>query len=243
MSLLSLGQLSTFAQKMMLHQIAPDVFHIPLMPRNSINCYIIEGVLVDSGIRSSYSIVKKVLGEIPVDHHVLTHAHADHQGCSDQICVEFALPLSCHQNEIFRTETGMVTNDYPRPQHCIARLQQKYWAGQGHEVDRTIVENDKIGNFRVIETPGHSAGHISLFRERDGVLIIGDVATNMNLLTTATGLRLPPSIFTSDQQRNIQSLQKLAELNPAIICFGHGPVMHNIDRRFEHFVRKCSEAI
>lgn len=227
----------------MLRQIAPEVFQIPLMPRNSINCYIIEGVLVDSGIRSSYTTVKKALRKIPVDQHILTHAHADHQGCSDQICAEFGIPLLCHPDEIFRTETGMVTTDYPNSQHWVAKLQQKYWAGQGHKVDRTVVENDMIGNFRVIETPGHSAGHISLFRERDGVLIIGDAATNMNLLTTATGLRLPPNIFTSDQQRNIRSLQKLAKLNPSIICFGHGPVMQNTDRKFERFVAKCSSAV
>ena len=227
----------------MLRQIAPEVFQIPLMPRNSINCYIIEGVLIDSGIRSSYTTVKKALRKIPVDQHILTHAHADHQGCSDQICAEFGIPLLCHPDEIFRTETGMVTTDYPNSQHWVAKLQQKYWAGQGHKVDRTVVENDKIGNFQVIETPGHSAGHISLFRERDGVLIIGDAATNMNLLTTATGLRLPPSIFTSDQQRNIRSLQKLAKLNPSVICFGHGPVMQNTDRKFERFVARCSALI
>lgn len=227
----------------MLRQIAPEVFQIPLMPRNSINCYIIEGVLVDSGIRSSYTTVKKALRKIPVDQHILTHAHADHQGCSDQICAEFGIPLLCHPDEIFRTETGMVTTDYPNSQHWVAKLQQKYWAGQGHKVDRTVVENDMIGNFRVIETPGHSAGHISLFRERDGVLIIGDAATNMNLITTAIGLQLPPNIFTSDQQRNIRSLQKLAKLNPSVICFGHGPVMQNTDRKFERFVAKCSALI
>ncbi|MFS4428748.1 MBL fold metallo-hydrolase [Chryseobacterium sp. S90] len=227
----------------MLRQIAPEVFQISLMPRNSINCYIIEGVLIDSGIRSSYTTIKKALRKIPVYQHVLTHAHADHQGCSDQICAEFAISLLCHPDEVFRTETGMVTNDYPAPQHWVAKLQQKYWAGQGHKVAQTIVENDMIGNFRVIETPGHSAGHISLFRERDGVLIIGDAATNMNLLTTATGLRLPPNIFTSDQERNIKSLQKLAELNPAIICFGHGPVLQNKDRKFEQFVAKCSAGV
>ncbi|HCN51322.1 MAG TPA: MBL fold metallo-hydrolase [Chryseobacterium sp.] len=227
----------------MLRQIAPEAFQIPLMPRNSINCYIIEGVLIDSGIRSSYTTVKKALRKIPVDQHILTHAHADHQGCSDQICAEFGIPLLCHPDEIFRTETGMVTTDYPNSQHWVAKLQQKYWAGQGHKVDRTVVENDKIGNFQVIETPGHSAGHISLFRERDGLLIIGDAATNMNLLTTATGLHLPPNMFTSDQQRNIRSLQKLAKLNPSVICFGHGPVMQNTDRKFERFVARCSALI
>ncbi|QRQ63844.1 MBL fold metallo-hydrolase [Sphingobacterium multivorum] len=87
----------------MLHQIAQEVFHVPLMPRNSINCYIVEGVLVDCGIRSSYNTVKGVLQKIPVHQHVLTHAHADHQGCSDQLCDEFGIPLLCHENEIFRT--------------------------------------------------------------------------------------------------------------------------------------------
>ncbi|SEJ13969.1 Glyoxylase, beta-lactamase superfamily II [Myroides marinus] len=224
----------------MLHQIAQEVFQVPLMPRNSINCYIIEGVLIDSGIRSSYRIIKKALQQIPIHKHVLTHAHADHQGCSDQICTDFSIPLFCHSNEVFRTETGMVTKDYPNPQNLVAKLQQRYWAGQGHIVTTTIVENDMIGNFRVIETPGHSDGHISLFREKDGVLIIGDAAANMNLLTTIRGLHLPPNIFTSDQQRNIQSLQKLAKLHPAIICFGHGPIMQNRNQEFEKFVAKSS---
>lgn len=227
----------------MLRQIAPEVFQISLMPRNSINCYIIEGVLVDSGIRSSYMSVRKAIRRIPVYQHVLTHAHADHQGCSDQICNEFAIPLLCHPNEVLRTETGMVTTDYPNPQLWLGKLQQKYWAGQGNKVDRTIVENDMIGNFRVIETPGHSAGHISLFRERDGMLIIGDAATNMNVFTTMTGLRLPPNMFTSDQQRNIKSLQKLAKLNPSIIGFGHGPVLRNTNQKFEKFVAQCSETL
>jgi glyoxylase-like metal-dependent hydrolase (beta-lactamase superfamily II) len=226
----------------MVRQIAPEVFQISLMPRNSINCYIIEGVLVDSGIRSSYTTIKKAIQQIPIYQHILTHAHADHQGCSDQLCTDLAIPLFCHPHEVLRTESGLATKDYPTPQHWIAKFQQRYWAGQGHQVDKTVVENDKIGNFRVIETPGHAAGHISLFREYDGVLIIGDVATNMNLLTTAPGLRLPPNLFTSDQHRNVQSLQKLAKLNPSIICFGHGPVLRNTDQKFEQFVHKCVEA-
>ncbi len=64
----------------MLRQITTEVFQIPLMPRNSINSYIIEGVLVDCGIRSSYTTIKKVIQKIAVHQHVLTHAHADHQG-------------------------------------------------------------------------------------------------------------------------------------------------------------------
>jgi glyoxylase-like metal-dependent hydrolase (beta-lactamase superfamily II) len=96
--------------------------------------------------------------------------------------------------------------------------------GKGHKVDRTLKENDLIGGFSVIETPGHSSGHLSFYREKDGVLIIGDVATNMNLLTTIKGLNLPPGLFTSNKEENISSLQKLARLNPTLICFGHGGI-------------------
>lgn len=221
-----------------MQQITKNVYHIPLMPRNSINCYIIEGVLIDAGIRSSYKKISNHIREIPVHLHVLTHAHADHQGCSNRLCHDFGLPLYCHSKEVSRTETGLVTKDYPSGKSIIAKFQQKYWAGQGHKVDKTIKENDMVGNFRVIETPGHSAGHISLFRERDGVLIIGDVATNMNLLTTAKGLHLPPDIFTTDKSENIASLNKLSALNPQIICFGHGPVLKNEKKEFEKFVAK-----
>ncbi|MBW7843930.1 MAG: MBL fold metallo-hydrolase [Bacteroidia bacterium] len=221
-----------------MQQIAKDIYHIPLMPRNSINCYIAEGVLIDAGIRSSYKNISKHLQEIPVHLHILTHAHADHQGSSDKICNDFNLPLYCHQKEVYRAETGFVTKDYPSNKNIIARLQQKYWAGRGHKIDKTIKENDMIGNFRVIETPGHSDGHISLFREKDGVLIIGDVATNMNLLTTIKGLHLPPHIFTTNKIENINSLQKLSELSPKIICFGHGPVLLNKNKEFEKFVER-----
>lgn len=219
-----------------MQQIAKEVYHIPLLPRNSINCYIIEGVLIDSGIRASFKQLSHALNEVPVHAHALTHAHPDHQGSSNRICALFNLPLYCHEKEVSRAASGLATSDYPSDKNLIARFQQKYWSGPGHKVSATLKENDHLGNFRIIETPGHSSGHISFFREKDGLLIIGDVATNMNLLTTLTGLHTPPDIFTTDRVTNIQSLKKLSDLNPAIICFGHGPVLMNKNRTFEQFV-------
>jgi glyoxylase-like metal-dependent hydrolase (beta-lactamase superfamily II) len=227
-------------KKTRMEQVAKDVHHISLMPRNSINCYIIEGVLVDAGVRSSYKKISKTLEKVPIHCHALTHAHADHQGSSDEICNQFNVPFFCHENEVHRAETGIVTKEYPSEGHLIARMQQKYWAGKGHKVDRILKENDWIGGFQVIETPGHSSGHISFFREKDGVLIIGDAATNMNLLTTIPELKLPPGLFTLSQTVNISSLVKLARLNPKTICFGHGPVLKNSKKEFERFVKTVS---
>ncbi|MEJ7828482.1 MAG: MBL fold metallo-hydrolase, partial [Segetibacter sp.] len=63
-------------------KVAKNVFHIPVMPRNSINCYLIEDVIIDVGIRSSHKIILKAVQQNRISTHALTHAHADHQGSS-----------------------------------------------------------------------------------------------------------------------------------------------------------------
>ncbi|PWB24931.1 MBL fold metallo-hydrolase [Flavobacterium sp. HTF] len=217
--------------------IAKDVYQIPLFPRNAINCYVIEDVLIDAGIRSSGGIILKALKDKTITKHALTHAHADHQGSSKVICETLNIPLLCSAPEKTAAENGNVIFEYPNPNHIISRFQKRFWAGKGHPVSETLKEGDQIGGFIVIETPGHSSGHLSFFREKDGVLIVGDVMTNMNLLTTKVGLHEPPGLFTTDQEMNRKSIQKLASLKPKILCFGHGPVLFN-KGEFEQFIEK-----
>ncbi|KIO53837.1 MBL fold metallo-hydrolase [Flavobacterium hibernum] len=217
--------------------IAKDVYQIPLFPRNAINCYVIEDVLIDAGIRSSANIIIKALKDKTIIKHALTHAHADHQGSSKIICEMLNIPLLCSEPEKAAAENGNVIFEYPNPNHVIPKFQKQFWAGKGHQVSEILKESDKIGGFTVIETPGHSSGHLSFFRESDGVLIVGDVMTNMNLLTTKVGLHEPPQLFTSDKETNRKSILKLAALKPKILCFGHGPVLKN-NGELEKFVRK-----
>ncbi|HSD08601.1 MBL fold metallo-hydrolase [Flavobacterium sp.] len=208
-------------------KIAEDVYQIPLMPRNSINCYLIEDVLIDAGIRSSATRILNAVKDRNLSKHVLTHAHADHQGSSSIICNALKIPLLCSELEKENAENGTVTIEYPNPNHFISKFQQKFWAGDGFKVTETLKEGDRIGGFVVIETPGHSSGHLSFFREKDGILIAGDTLTNMNLLTTIVGLRQPPNLFTADQEQNKNSIKKLVSLQPKVICFGHGSVLVN----------------
>ncbi|MCD0468195.1 MBL fold metallo-hydrolase [Flavobacterium sp. JAS] len=207
--------------------IAKDVYQIPLFPRNAINCYLVEDVLIDAGIRSSSSIILNSLKNKAITKHVLTHAHADHQGSSKIICETLNIPLWCSELEKPTAENGNVVFEYPNPNHIISKFQKKFWAGKGYPVAQTLKEGDTIAGFTVIETPGHSSGHLSFFRESDGVLIVGDVITNMNLLTTIVGLHEPPNLFTSNQELNRNSIKKLASLRPKVLCFGHGPVLVN----------------
>ncbi len=108
------------------------------------------------------------------------------------------------------------------PDNLITRLQRQFWAGEAHPVARALRAGDDINGFEVLETPGHAKGHISLWRETDKTLIIGDVLTNMNVITAQTGLHLPLGIFTLDAVQNQRHIQRLARLEPGLVLFGHG---------------------
>lgn len=207
------------------------------MPRNSINCYLIGDVLIDAGIKGSHKKIMRALEGRTVSAHALTHAHGDHQGSSASICKALNIPFWVSEGEKEIAESGDVSRDTPNPNHWILSYQDKRWAGPGHPVDRILKEGDEIAGFKVVDSPGHSRGHISFFREEDGVLIVGDTMVNMNLITTIPGLSKPPRIFTTDPDQNVESIKKLASLKPKIICFGHGPVLTD-PQKLERFVRK-----
>ena len=79
----------------------------------------------------------------------------------------------------------------------------------------------------MLDTPGHSDGHVAFWRESDRTLVLGDVFFNMHLVTTVPGLHEPPRIFTRDPQRNRDSARRLAALEPELALFGHGPPLRD----------------
>lgn len=209
-------------------EIAESVYLIPLVPRQGVNAYLIGDVLVDAGVRFSANRLLRALDRHPLSAHLLTHAHPDHQGASAVVCAARNIPLWCHAAEKSAAESGDVTADYAKPGSLMARAQM-FFAGPGHPVARTVSEGDEITGFRVVETPGHTAGHISLWREADGTLIAGDAAVGMNLLTTMRGLDLPLKIATIDMEAAKVSIRMLADLSPRRVAFGHGPVASGAD--------------
>jgi glyoxylase-like metal-dependent hydrolase (beta-lactamase superfamily II) len=109
----------------------------------------------------------------------------------------------------------------------LNRIQDRYWTGPPHPVARALAEGDEVAGFTVLETPGHSRGHVAYWRASDRVLILGDVLNGMNVMTGVRGLHEPPAIFTPDPPRNRESARRLSALQPALVCFGHGPPLRN----------------
>jgi glyoxylase-like metal-dependent hydrolase (beta-lactamase superfamily II) len=91
-----------------------------------------------------------------------------------------------------------------------------------------------VAGFKVLHTPGHSAGHVVYWRESDGILILGDVLNNMDTMTLLPGLREPKKFFTPDPTTNRASIRRLAELEPKLILFGHGAPLRDT-RKFVDF--------
>jgi hydroxyacylglutathione hydrolase len=123
------------------------------------------------------------------------------------------------------------------PGHWLSSAVGPLWAGPPHPVSRRLREADSVGSFRVIETPGHTAGHVSFWRESDRVLIIGDVLSHLNIYTGWVTLREPERFFTLDPAENRRSARRLIELEPKLICFGHGPPLRDAGR-FVNYVQR-----
>ena len=74
---------------------------------------------------------------------------------------------------------------------------------------------------------------------RDRALICGDVFFNLHPVTLRVGLREPPAVLTADPERNRRSAQRLAELEPTLVLFGHGPPLRDTER-FMRFAASLS---
>ncbi len=83
-------------------------------------------------------------------------------------------------------------------------------------------------SWKWIATPGHSIGHISLFREADHALIAGDAFVTVKqdalykVYTQELEVNGPPVYLTPDWENAEQSVLTLASLKPKLTITGHG---------------------
>lgn len=204
-------------------ELAPNVWQLPLLPRSGVNAYLVGDVLVDAGPPSARRRLLALLEGRPLRAHVLTHAHPDHQGATAAVCRSRAVPLWCGARDRVAAEHAAFAAAWEgRRRHALFRVAERL-GGPGWPVVRTLHEGDFVGDFEVLETPGHTPGHVSLWRAADGVVILGDVASHRNPLSLSAGLREPAWLLTRDPLENRRSIKKVAALRPRLVCFGHGP--------------------
>ncbi len=200
-------------------------------------------VLVDTGLRFSAGRIRRwAAREFGASSRpraiLLTHGHFDHVGTVRELAAHWNVPVYAHPLEMPYL-TGR--SSYPPPDPgvggglmaCLSDLYPRGPIDLGSRV-RPLPEDGSVPYlqaWRWIPTPGHSAGHVSFFREEDRVLIAGDafVTTRQESLVAALTQRPelhgPPAYHTSDWDAAQQSVERLAGLMPAVIACGHGRPM------------------
>ena len=221
-----------------MRQLAPNVWQLGGFPPHLMNVYLIGDVLIDAATRWSGRRILRQLSEHRLSLLALTHVHPDHQGAARTICERYGVPLACHEADVPTMEGRRPM----QPDNFEVRLASRLFSGPAHPVARVLKEGDELAGFRVFHAPGHTPGHICLFREEDRVAIVGDVLNGMNLATTWPGLHEPPSFFCTDVAENRRSIRRLAELKPRLMCFGHGPPLREMEK-FDRFLQRLDDRI
>lgn len=233
--------------------VAPDIFCLPIQ---IVNVFFIgnpaianEWVLVDAGMPKSADNILNALEENYGDVHppkgiVLTHGHFDHVGTVNELAEKWDVPVYAHELELPYL-TGK--KSYPEPDPSVegglvAKMSAIFPNEPINLGDRVqALPSDHLvpimDDWRWIHTPGHTPGHISLFRDNDHALIAGDAFVTVKqeslykVLTQEQEISGPPRYFTTDWEAAWNSVKILHSLEPSLAVTGHGLPMFGEDLR------------
>lgn len=221
--------------------VAPGVHRLE---HASTNAYLVEDeggiTLVDALFPKSVPHLHAALHVIGRDVRdvralVLTHAHFDHLGMADELH-RGGVPLWLHPADApiaehpYRYQPARPRLAYPfRYPASIAILASMTTVGaltvrgvREHDVLEHGQILDVPGRPRVIATPGHTDGHVSLLlSDRDAVLS-GDALVTLDPYTAKTGPRVVAAAATNDPDQALASLGALAGTGVATVLPGHG---------------------
>lgn len=245
-----------------LEAVTADVSYMRLILVNV--CYVGQGrnwSLIDMGLPgSASSIVKgaeRLYGEgAGPSSVVLTHGHFDHTGAATELLEQWDVPVYAHEAEIpyLVGEERYVEPDPGVSKGLSAKIASLY-PGEPIRLNGKVRPLPADGSvpgmpgWRWVHTPGHTPGHVVLFRDSDGALIVGDAFTTIEperaagVTTQEMEVHRPPKYFTPDWYEAGKSVKIIQELHPRIAVPSHSIVIRDeqLERQLARLVENFDE--
>jgi glyoxylase-like metal-dependent hydrolase (beta-lactamase superfamily II) len=210
-------------------EVANGVYQIP---NSFVNLYLIleaDGLtLIDAGLAKSGPKVAleaiQKLGREPKDlkRILFTHSDPDHTGGAAEL-----KQISGSSLQASPHEASMMAQGQPgRPaNNAFVRLMVGLMMPRitPQAADVTLEDGQEtpvLGGLRVINTPGHTPGHVSFYSSSQKILFAGDSMRSAN-----GKLNFGVGPFTWDLETGIESVRQQAKLKVDLVCCGHGPVV------------------
>src|SRR3954453_13057004 len=161
------------------NEIAPGVWYVPALMAN---LYFIgrsgdPWVMIDAGVDGTTGWIRSgaqsVYGDQKPQAIVLTHGHFDHIGALQELAERWDVPVFAHPLEMPYLDGR---DNYPPPDPTVggfmaqlSRVFPKKGINIGHRLRAMLIDNSvpHMPGWRMVHTPGHAPGHVSLFRDED----------------------------------------------------------------------------
>ena len=207
-----------------------------------VNCYLIvdpDGLtLIDTGLPGNANRILQYvegLGRKPGDvkRIVITHADGDHVGSLAALKAATGARVYANAVEAEAIAAGRSSRALKSDNlllKLVFAITGRLFKAQPAQVDEFLTDGQvlpALGGLRVVETFGHTPGHVSLFAPAAGILFVGD-----SLVSNKNGLRGSGGANTWDQDKANASVRKQAALGARIVCSGHGPVVMDAAGKF-----------
>ena len=233
-----------------LHRIGSDI----------VNSYLVvdaDGVtVIDAGLPRYWDLLDAELASIgrtldDVRALVLTHGDTDHIGFAARLYREKGIAAFVHAADVERAQLKVKKPSFGWGPVRVGPLMGFLWysARQGGlrippaEHLQTMTDGEVLdvpGHPRIIHTPGHTPGSVSVHVPAVDAVMLGDTFTTRNVLTGVTGPK--PAPFTLQPDEAVRSLDRLADVNATWVLPGHGPTWDGGVSEAVRLVRQAAAA-